>query len=157
MPEQRVTFSCSKILATINGDSSDAARSLGVVYALLMFGASLLKAESDLQHLWISRRVAGQIRCELMTVIYEKALKRQDLSGAIKETKKKEGEEPGGEHENSNGADIGKIVNLMSNDVERLSHASLTAFIFLGAPVEIIIAFLLLYRCDLCAFLGSYC
>ncbi|KAH7106077.1 P-loop containing nucleoside triphosphate hydrolase protein [Auriculariales sp. MPI-PUGE-AT-0066] len=136
----------NKILATINGDSSDAARSLAVVYALLMFGASLLKAESDLQHLWISRRVAGQIRCELMTAIYEKALKRQDLSGAVKETNKKEGEEPGGEDENSNGADIGKIVNLMSNDVERLSHASLTAFIFLGAPVEIVIAFLLLYR-----------
>jgi hypothetical protein len=143
-----LTLARRGLLDAINGDGSDAARSKAVVYAFLMFGASLLKSESDLQYLWLSRRVSGQIRCELMTAIYEKALKRKDLSGAVKEKEeKKEGEEEGSsENEKTGGADIGKIVNLMSSDADRLSNAAIFVFALFGAPVEAITACVLLYQ-----------
>jgi len=137
-----------KLLEAINGDGSNSARSLAVVYALLMFLASICKTESDLQYLWFSRRVSGQLRCELMSTIYEKALKRKDLSGATKdkEKKEKEGEEKSDEEEKNQGADIGKIVNLMSNDAERLSDVAIGVFQIAGTPVEILISCVLLYR-----------
>jgi len=136
-----------KLLEAINGDGSNSARSLAVVYALLMFLASICKTESDLQYLWFSRRVSGQLRSELMSTIYEKALKRKDLSGATKEKEKKEGEEKSEEEEKNQGADIGKIVNLMSNDAERLSDVAIGVFQIAGTPVEILISCVLLYRC----------
>ena len=139
----------NKILETINGDGSNSARSLAVVYALFMFLAGICKAGSDLQYLWFSRRVGGQLRCELMSAIYEKALKRKDLSGATKDDEEgqKEEDEGSGEEEENKGADIGRIVNLMSNDAQRLSDAATSVFLITGAPVEVLVACVLLYRC----------
>ena len=42
-----------------------------------------LQAQCDLQHLWCGRRASVRIRQELMASIYDKALKRKDLSGIV--------------------------------------------------------------------------
>jgi hypothetical protein len=83
----------------------------------------------DLQHLWFGRRAAGRIRSELMAAIYEKALKRKDLSGTVDKEKRKNDQNDSARNgvrssENVDdpkaGADVGKIVNLMANDANRV-------------------------------------
>ncbi|KZS96802.1 multidrug resistance-associated ABC transporter [Sistotremastrum niveocremeum HHB9708] len=116
-------------------------------YALLAFLSSVLKAQADVLHLWFGRRVSTRFRTELMAAIYDKALKRKDFSGI---TEKKEGsgkdkkELPSGE--NSSGADIGKIVQLMSGDANRVSIMTSGLYYLYGAPFEIIIAIAFLYQ-----------
>ena len=65
------------------------------VYAFLAFLATLCKAEADVQHLWFGRRAATRIRSELMSAIYDKALKRKDFSGIVDKDKIKEKSKPG--------------------------------------------------------------
>ena len=63
-----------------------------------MFLTQVLKAEADVQHLWYSRRAATRARSELMSSVYDKALKRRDYSGIVKKDDSKEGagtKEPG--------------------------------------------------------------
>ncbi|CAG8744004.1 1956_t:CDS:2, partial [Acaulospora colombiana] len=57
-------------------------RARAYVYAILAFCASIIKAQSDLQHLWYGRRASTRIRSELMAAIYDKSLKRKDFSGS---------------------------------------------------------------------------
>jgi hypothetical protein len=56
----------------------------------------LLKAETDVEHLWYGRRAATRIKSELMAAIYDKALKRKDYSGVVEKGGKEEGSEGGG-------------------------------------------------------------
>jgi len=48
----------------------------------------LLQAQSDLQHLYCGRRASIRIRQEIMASIYDKALKRKDLSGIVSKDQK---------------------------------------------------------------------
>jgi hypothetical protein len=90
------------------------------VYAALAFVATILRVQSDLQHLWFGRRAGTRVRSELMAAIYEKALKRRDFSGIVgKDKDQKAKEEAKDGDEAKAGADIGKIVNLMSGDANR--------------------------------------
>jgi ABC-type multidrug transport system fused ATPase/permease subunit len=121
----------------VNILSSREIRAQAYVYALLAFLVSIIKAQSDVQHLWYGRRATSRIRSELMAAIFEKSLKRKDLSGSInKEDQAKEKDKAkdggkgkgkadasGSEKESLKaGADIGKIVNLMSTDANRISN-----------------------------------
>lgn len=62
-------------------DPTDENIASGFVYASLAFLGTILKAESDVNHLWFSRRAAVRVKSELTSAIYEKALKRKDASG----------------------------------------------------------------------------
>lgn len=125
----------------VNMFASREIRAQAYVYALLAFLVSIIKAQCDIQHLWYGRRAASRIRSELMAAIFDKSLKRKDLSGSINkedQAKEKEKAKDGGKGKvNASdskkeslkaGADIGKIVNLMSTDANRISNmaASLT-------------------------------
>jgi hypothetical protein len=113
------------------------------------------------------------MRTELMAAIYDKALKRTDYSGIIDKDKikddadKKAGispsENPSGDEPKA-GADVGKIVNLMAVDANRIAMmVSGMYFIYGGksdyvrdirlshnnpnsGPLEIIIASVFLYK-----------
>ena len=105
---------------------------------------SMAQAEADVQHLWYGRRAATRMRSELMSAIYDKALKRKDFSGIVDKDAAKDAKNPGKPSESSRlvifgtcelncgvdtdpkaddpkaGADIGKIVNLMAGDANRV-------------------------------------
>ncbi len=101
-----------------------------------------------------------------MTSVYDKALKRCDVSGSFK--KEKDGPEVQGRAkkwssfstnrqasgkkdkstDDASSADIGKIVNLMSGDANRVAIFVSSAYFFYGAPFEIIIACIFLYKYD---------
>ncbi|KAI0357033.1 multidrug resistance-associated ABC transporter [Trametes cingulata] len=127
-------------------------RALAFVYAFLAFASSLCKAQADLQHLWLGRRAATRIRSELMTSIYDKALKRKDFSGivsndAAEKTGKGPGKKPDPKADDPKaGADIGKIVNLMAGDANRISMTVSAMYFIYGAPFEIVIASIFLYQ-----------
>ena len=94
-------------------------RSEAYIFAVLAFVCTVIKAQADLQHLWFGRRAATRIRCALMAAIYDKALKRKDFSGVVtpnddEKKDKKSDSKP------KAGADVGKIVNLMAADSNRV-------------------------------------
>ncbi|KAG8970070.1 hypothetical protein FRC05_000718 [Tulasnella sp. 425] len=126
-------------------------RSRAYIYALLMFLASVGKAEADVQHLWFGRRACTRVRSELMATIYAKALRRKDFSGVVgKETPEKDKQEKtekdDGKGANKAGADTGKIVQLMAADANRIANMFASAYFIYSAPMEIVIASLMLYR-----------
>ena len=127
-------------------ENNPEAKARGYIYAFLVFCSVLCKAEADVLHLWFGRRAATRIRSELMASIYAKALVRKDYSGIID---KKDGgsgdhkdgkstppttssqlntnskskiKEDKGDPKNTSGADVGKIVQLMSSDANRIAQ-----------------------------------
>ncbi|KAH9943429.1 multidrug resistance-associated ABC transporter [Epithele typhae] len=128
-------------------------RALAFVYAFLAFISSLCKAETDLQHLWYGRRACTRIRTELMSSIYDKALKRKDFSGIVDKdaAANKKAKAPGAKadpkaDEPKAGADVGKIVNLMAGDANRIAMTVSAMYFVYGAPFEIVIASIFLYQ-----------
>lgn len=132
-------------------ENNPEAKARGYIYAFLAFLSLLCKAEADVIHLWHGRRASTRIRSELMASIYAKALVRKDYSGIIDEkdvgqrknddkriystdptrgrikddpNKRKKSESKGlkGDTKNTPGADVGKIVQLMSGDANRVSQ-----------------------------------
>ncbi|KAI0092260.1 multidrug resistance-associated ABC transporter [Irpex rosettiformis] len=136
--------------------------SLAYTYAFLAFLSTLAKAEADVQHLWYGRRAATRIRSSLMTSIYDKALKRKDFSGIVnKDAEEKNApvsasKDPKADDPKA-GADVGKIVNLMAGDANRVAQMVSGAYFIYGAPFEIIIASVFLYQLlGLSAFAGFF-
>ncbi|KAH9854525.1 multidrug resistance-associated ABC transporter [Lenzites betulinus] len=148
----------------VNGRNPEK-RALAFVYAFMAFISSLCKAQADVQHLWIGRRACTRIRSELMASIYDKALKRKDFSGIVDKdaaTKAADAKDPSKKadpkaDDPKAGADIGKIVNLMAGDANRISMTVSAMYFIYGAPFEIIIASVFLYQLlGLSAFTGFF-
>lgn len=117
-------------------------RSEAYVSAFLMLASQVLKAIVDGQQLWALRRAATRLRSELMSAIYEKALKRRDFSGITGPAAGKATTEVGGktkwgkkkgkaDGESGAGADIGKIVSLMASDTSVVSFRDGLCFLLL--------------------------
>ncbi|KAF7307832.1 ABC bile acid [Mycena kentingensis (nom. inval.)] len=104
-------------------------------YAVLMFIGSIAKSQCDVQHLWYGRRAGTRIRSELMAAIYDKALKRIDLSGDTTKI----------DNPSKSGADMGKIINLFSGDASRISSQVLNLHHLYGAPLAVLIGSIMLY------------
>lgn len=112
------------------------------------------------------------MRIELMAAVYDKALKRRDYSGVVDKDKLKDdadkkagiprSENPTGDDPKA-GADVGKIVNLMAVDSNRIAmmisgmyfiyggrfHCARDKYLYNDrdpAPLEIIIASVFLYK-----------
>ncbi|KDR78083.1 hypothetical protein GALMADRAFT_245072 [Galerina marginata CBS 339.88] len=168
-------FFLKRILEAIEQENPTAkSRTNAYIYAFLAFVCSLLKAQADAQHLWFGRRGSVRLRTELMASIYDKALKRRDFSGIVDKAKdtnkdapkgteatpkgKGKGKAKSGKGKSDDpkaGADIGKIVNLMSSDANRMARLVSTIFIMYGAPFEIAFAGVFLYQLlGLSAFAG---
>ncbi|KAH7882505.1 hypothetical protein F5I97DRAFT_1905629 [Phlebopus sp. FC_14] len=147
-------FFLRRILEAIDDPTAEN-RFQAYIFAFLAFLCTLLKAQADVQHLWFGRRAATRMRVELMAAIYDKALKRQDYSGIVDKEKVKEAaDKKAGVKPSENptaddpkaGADIGKIVNLMAVDANRIAMMASGAYFIYGAPLEIIIACTFLYN-----------
>jgi hypothetical protein len=100
------------------------------------------QAQADVQHLWFGRRAATRIRSQLMAAIYDKALKRKDFSGIVnkdisREHGKKDSESSAEAKAKADdpkaGADIGKIVNLMAGDANRVAMTSSAMYFIYGS------------------------
>jgi hypothetical protein len=105
-----------------------------------------LQAQADVQHLWFGRRAATRMRSQLMAAIYDKALKRKDYSGIVDKEKTKEvsgsdkkrdpkasAEAEAKANDPKAGADVGKIVNLMAGDANRVAMTSSAMYFIYGS------------------------
>jgi hypothetical protein len=120
-----------------------------------------------MQHLWYGRQAVTRTRSILMAAVFDKAMKRKDFSGvttdakgkggakskqisirkAALESMGKKGKGPAGSSKNAgSGADIGKIVNLMSGDASKVAQILGQVYNIYGAPFEIIVGTFFLYR-----------
>jgi hypothetical protein len=126
-------------------------RAQALIWAFAAFVCSVVKAGSDLHHLFYGRRAATRTRNEIMVAIYDKALRRRDvIAPPTTADTKKDGEKGGAKAANSSstpvaggedarkveeagkkkkeddkkneGADLGKLVNLMSTDTRTLER-----------------------------------
>ncbi|CAE6351129.1 unnamed protein product [Rhizoctonia solani] len=128
-------------------------RSDAYFFAIAAFICQLIKSQSDLQHLYFSRRASVRVKGELVASVYEKALKRKDVTGAVQKNQEKDTKGKGKGKEakpeapqDSSSADVGKIVSLIAADSERVSRfVSMGPFIY-EAPLSIIIACTMLYN-----------
>lgn len=103
------------------------------------------QAQADVQHLWLGRRAATRMRSQLMAAIYEKALKRKDFSGIVNKDNLKESTLDGKKDPKASaeaqakaddpkaGADVGKIVNLMAGDANRVAMTSSSMYFIYGS------------------------
>ncbi|KAG6840542.1 hypothetical protein C0991_005902 [Blastosporella zonata] len=151
-------FFLKRILDAIDSTSpTPESRAQAYIYAVLAFVCSLCKSQADVQHLWCGRRASTRMRSELMASIYDKALKRKDFSGIVDREKKAKEEESSSTKSKSKkdeeksdeakaGADVGKIVNLMAGDANRVSNTISGSYFIYGAPFEILIASIFLYN-----------
>ncbi|KAF7331515.1 ATP-dependent bile acid permease [Mycena kentingensis (nom. inval.)] len=133
-----------KRLLELLDEDKPGVREIGLahIYAGLMFVCALLRAQCNLQHLWFNRRASARVRSQLMAAIYDKALKRKDFSGSVA----KDGVDVEKETEEQSNAAIGKIVNMLNGDAERISTLASTLYLLYGAPFEIIIGTTFLYQ-----------
>jgi ABC-type multidrug transport system fused ATPase/permease subunit len=132
-----------------------ALRANAVVYALLYLVIQFLKSFLISIYLKHGRRAACRTKSELMTLIYDKALRRRELLTPPQATEEKEKmdektdktdktdktkktdqekatkeKEAGDKKEKASAADLGRIVTLMSTDVRSLEMAINIGFIF---------------------------
>ncbi|KAG8838602.1 hypothetical protein FRC18_003860 [Serendipita sp. 400] len=165
-------FFLKRILDAIE-DPTPHAMARAYVYALLTLICSLLKNQTDMQHLWFGRQAVTRTRSILMAAVFDKAMKRKDFSGITTATKKGGGsgkisikkaalesmgkgdKSKGGGSKPGAGADIGKIVNLMSGDASKVSQILGQVYNLYGAPFEIIVGTFFLYQLlGIAAFFG---
>jgi ABC-type multidrug transport system fused ATPase/permease subunit len=129
-------FFLKRVLEAVESPSPEAL-SKAYIYAILSYLASLLRSQFDLQHLWLARRASTRIRSELMTSIYDKALRRKDFSGVTNKDSdagvgvgKSKGSKKG--EKAKSGADVGKIVQLMSGDANRVAQVVTGSYLLYG-------------------------
>ncbi|GAA6008715.1 uncharacterized protein JCM10292_005037 [Rhodotorula paludigena] len=143
-------------------------RQSAYIYALLAFVAQVSRAEVDLQQLWHERRAITRARTQLMGEVYEKALKRRDVSAQVDKNAKKpgaSGSKPARGAKKDDAADggkkgkgkkaipeargstsTGKIVSLMAGDVNKVANQLMSLSSIFGAPFELVIAISFLYQ-----------
>ncbi|KAJ7869640.1 hypothetical protein B0H13DRAFT_2202440 [Mycena leptocephala] len=121
---------------------------LAYLYAFLGFVCQMAKSEADANHFYYGRRASTRIQTELMVAVYDKALKRRDFAGVVDAGARKEAEAKDDEKDTGpkKGAQLSKILNLMSVDASTVSSIPLSIFFLYGAPFELGLCVFLLYR-----------
>lgn len=152
----------------------DPAKKRAFLFAVFALLASVVKTQTDLQHLYYSRRAGVRIKSELTLAIYDKALRRKDISGSLQNTTSTaEAQEPGTDADKTQGKDgnaaakqdgsakkdtkkeqdddkssasVGKVVNLMAADASAIANTVCALYMGYSAPVELAIATTFLYK-----------
>ncbi|KAJ1301354.1 hypothetical protein OPQ81_003753 [Rhizoctonia solani] len=123
-------------------------RAKAYVLAGLAFISRILKAQADAQHMWYGRRASTRTRSEIMAAVYDKALKRKDaadMSGK-KDKDRPKGRKGKKDPMKQEKAGIGKIVQVMSADANRVGKTVSGAYYIYAAPFELFFACILLYQ-----------
>ncbi|GAA5820282.1 hypothetical protein JCM11251_005555 [Rhodosporidiobolus azoricus] len=155
-----------RILESLSSASPDPTlRKSAYVYTFLAFLSQIARAEVDLQQLWHERRAIIRCKTQLMGEVYEKALKRKDVSGVVlPKAEAAEGKKPAGGSQGSKGKEgkkegkkkvvpegrgtssTGKIVSLIGGDSNKVSMQLMSLSSIFGAPFELAIAISFLYQ-----------
>lgn len=141
-PAPESTFS-SFLLASITPDSPPwTPREKAYLYTFLAFLSALVKTLAQQRHFHYARRIGMRLRSELTVALFEKALKRREKAG-IEEKKAEDGsaEEP-----EQSAASVGKVITMISEDVNRVLRMGCDSHLIYGAPLEIALGLIFLYK-----------
>uniref|UniRef100_V5EU75 Multidrug resistance-associated protein n=2 Tax=Kalmanozyma brasiliensis (strain GHG001) TaxID=1365824 RepID=V5EU75_KALBG len=144
-------------------DSAWTPRQKAFVYACIGLGLTVIRFLAELQNYHHARQVGLRIRSTLVVSLFEKALKRRDLSGQTKapsaessysstsnapqtSRRSRAGAKNPKVASQEQGADVGKIVNMMASDVNILLRMGCDLHQLYGAPLEVTIAAIFLYK-----------
>ncbi|GAA6050693.1 hypothetical protein JCM3770_000895 [Rhodotorula araucariae] len=117
-------------------DAAWTPREKAYLFASLAFFAALVKTLAQQRHYHYARRIGMRLRSELTVALFEKALKRREAPA--KETR------DGEEHENS--ASVGKVISMISEDVNRVLRMGCDSHLLYGAPLELLLGLGFLYN-----------
>jgi ABC-type multidrug transport system fused ATPase/permease subunit len=103
---------------------------VAVIYAVLTLAANLIGAQSGVFSIWFTRRCYERSRGEMITMIYEKTLRRKAFSvpGRTNKAAEDGGKDDTNKDDHQAGgpaldpASTGKILNLMRNDVYEVAQ-----------------------------------
>ncbi|KAK4046805.1 hypothetical protein OIV83_005800 [Microbotryomycetes sp. JL201] len=117
-------------------------RDKAYIYAMFAFLSLCGACLAQQRHFHHARRIGMRLRSELTVAVYEKSLKRKELSGKT--------HSPTLASEKSNqkedAASVGKVVSLISDDTNRILRMGCDSHLIYGAPLEIILALSFLYN-----------
>ncbi|CBQ67860.1 related to multidrug resistance protein [Sporisorium reilianum SRZ2] len=147
-------------IASTGRDTISPAKKRAFMYAFFALLISVAKTQTDLQHLYYGRRASVRIKSELTLAIYDKALRRKDISGSLQNaTSTAQAAEPdkadeskdakakkGPADDDKSAASVGKVVNLMSTDANSVSSTVTMLYMAYSAPLELVIATTFLYK-----------
>ena len=151
-------FFLQRILNVIDNPAPED-RARAYIYAFAAFSMTLLKvscqncttrcftlitasqAETDCLKLWFGRRAQVRIRTLLIASIYSKALKRKVFSGTVRK-----GDDTTNAGDPESSVDVGKLVNMISSDADRIASLVSGMYFIYGAPLEIALAGVYLYK-----------
>ena len=146
--------------------------SAGWLYVILLALSGIVAAVADGQALWIGRKICIRLRAIIIGEVYQKTLKRRAAASSDKvlgqEAEKSLGSKTGlkaritslwrgkkaqpppppkDESKADSQTNAGTIINLMAVDAQKISEiCAYLHFLFPATPVQVIIAFILLYQ-----------
>ncbi|PPQ81391.1 hypothetical protein CVT24_001829, partial [Panaeolus cyanescens] len=126
-------YALQQITSALASDSPDA-KTRAYYWTLAAFLANLSFGQVDLFQCWHTRRCYERTRGQIFCALHYKSLKRQEISGRVNRA---------GETKN---ADLGKLVNLMQVDADRVGQRFWDFSGLFTSPVRLVIALLFLYR-----------
>ncbi|KAG5647717.1 hypothetical protein DXG03_008440 [Asterophora parasitica] len=127
-------YALKEILAALTTDDRDAITT-AYFWALVTFLAHLSFAQVALFQNWHTRRCYERTRGQLFCSLHYKSLRRQDITGHVRE-----------EEDGQKSADLGKIVNLMQGDAYAVSHRFWEFSGLFSSPIRLTIALVFLYK-----------
>ncbi|KAH8823481.1 multidrug resistance-associated ABC transporter [Flagelloscypha sp. PMI_526] len=121
-------------------------RRKAVIYAFMLWLAGYMKAVSDVNHLWFGRRALTRTRTVLMTAIYDKALKRVSLTSTRSQSMTEKEGAAVDTTQPKKGADLGKVINLMTADMSKIYNFLVSAWFMYANPFQLVIAAVFLFK-----------
>lgn len=109
------------------------------LFAFLAFLSALVKTLAQQRHFHYARRIGMRLRSELTIALFEKALRRRDNAGT--------GDARAEDGPKSASASVGKVISMISDDVNRVLRMGCDSHLIYGAPLEIALGLTFLYKC----------
>ncbi|KAF3766151.1 P-loop containing nucleoside triphosphate hydrolase protein [Cryphonectria parasitica EP155] len=133
-----------ELLTALEGENAN--RRVAVVYGVFILLVRLIGAQSGIFNLWFCRRAYERCRGELITMIYEKTLRRKAFTFPSNHNEK-EGEKSVDKSKTNGGpASMGKILNLMRNDVYEVAQRFWEFANLVTKPMTFILTIVLIWE-----------
>ncbi len=139
-----------QLLGALEGDDPNIRAA--VVYAIFILCTNLVRTQSGVFSLWFSRRCYERSRGEMITMVYEKTLRRKAFTIPSQTHKTGHADEHNADGNNkgdkpaSGPASVGKILNLMRNDVYEVAQRFWEFPNLVTRPLNFVLCIVLLWK-----------
>lgn len=134
-----------QLLLALEGETPN--RRVAMVYGVFILMARLISTQSSIFNLWFCRRAYERCRGELITMIYEKTLMRKAFTFPSNHDDSDTNEKSGTNVVSSDGpASMGKILNLMRNDVYEIAQRFWEFANLFTKPMAFVVTIVLIWK-----------